>query len=174
MEIARALILAGRRGGDTPPWPAAPPGPRHLFPVANEPIISHNLRALRAAGVLEAAILADEDEREPIERAIGDGRQWGLNVSYVPWTADGGMHDALTGSASFIGDEPVLVQRGDALLRDRLARHIASFRKLMQASLFARQNSMPMAVPRDNACSASGLSSTTFDVVMMPRAGNFL
>jgi glucose-1-phosphate thymidylyltransferase len=127
MEIARALILAGRQGGDTPPWPAAPTGSRHLFPVANEPIISHNLRALRAAGVLEAAILAGDDERTAIERAIGDGRKWGLNVRYGDWVMADGLHGALTAEEAFVGDEPVLVQRGDALLRDRLQRHIASF-----------------------------------------------
>jgi glucose-1-phosphate thymidylyltransferase len=127
MEIARALILAGRRGGDTPPWPAAPTGPRHLFPVANEPIISHNLRALRAAGVLEAAILAGDDERTGIERVIGDGRDWGLSVRYGDWAVADGLHGALTAEEAFVGDEPVLVQRGDALLRDRLQRHIAAF-----------------------------------------------
>lgn len=126
MEIARALILAG--GGDCDrPWPAAAVGPKHLFPVANRPILFHNLEALRAAGVLEAAILVEPDARDAIERAVTDGRDWGLSVSYLDWPATGGLSRALETGYDFLEDEPVLVQQGDALLRDRMRRHITAF-----------------------------------------------
>jgi glucose-1-phosphate thymidylyltransferase len=82
VEIAKALILAGS-GSDDSPWPVVP-GSRHLFPVANRPILFHNLEALRAAGILEATILADADAGRAIESAVGDGRDWGLTVHHTP------------------------------------------------------------------------------------------
>src|SRR5262245_1154600 len=85
MEIAAALILAasvsaGRR------WPIVA-GSRHLFPIANRPILFHDLEALRAAGILEATILADAEAGDAIRHAVRDGREWGLNVRHATWNA---------------------------------------------------------------------------------------
>jgi glucose-1-phosphate thymidylyltransferase len=125
MEIAKALILAGS-GSDDCPWPVVP-GSRHLFPVANRPILFHNLEALRAAGILEATILADAEAGRAIEGAVGDGRDWGLTVHHIPWQSAGGLHGALAAGRDFLADEPVLVEHGDALLRERLHGHISAF-----------------------------------------------
>jgi glucose-1-phosphate thymidylyltransferase len=126
MEIAKALILAGS-GSDGRPWPTSSAGPRHLFPVANRPILFHNLEALRAAGVLEAAILAEPDARKAIQRAVGDGSDWGLIVRFAPWRTSVGIGGALAAGRDFVGEEPVLVQHGDALLRERMHSHISAF-----------------------------------------------
>jgi glucose-1-phosphate thymidylyltransferase len=126
MEIAKALILTGQ-GGDDRPWPTAPTGPKHLFPVANRPILFHNLEALRAAGVLEATILVESDAGAAIERAVGDGGDWNLNIRYEEWSASRGVGGALAAGRDFIGDEPVLLQQGDALLRDCMHSHITAF-----------------------------------------------
>lgn len=126
MEIASALILAGRDKGDRP-WPIAPAGPKHLVPVANRPILFHNLEALRAAGVLEATILFDAQAEAPIRRAVGDGRDWGIVVRYAEWDAARGVRGALSAGHSYLRDEPVLVQQGDALLREHMHGHIAAF-----------------------------------------------
>jgi glucose-1-phosphate thymidylyltransferase len=126
MEIAKALILAGR-GCDDRPWPTAPVGPKHLFPVANRPILFHNLEALRAAGLLEATILVEADAGAAIERAVGDGHDWGLSVGYAEWDPSVGLGGALSAGREFLGEEPVLVQQGDALLREHMHGHIATF-----------------------------------------------
>jgi glucose-1-phosphate thymidylyltransferase len=125
MEIAKALILAGHGDNDRP-WPAVP-GSRHLFPVANRPIIFHNLEALRAAGILEATILAEPDVGAAIEQAVGDGHDWGLAVRHGAWRTPDGLVGALAAGRDFLGDEPVLVEHGDALLRDRMHVHISTF-----------------------------------------------
>lgn len=126
MEIAKALILAGR-GCDDRPWPAVPAGTRHLFPVANRPILFHNLEALRRGGLLEATVLVDNDNGAAIEQAVGNGSVWGLAVRYAEYDPAVGLGGALTLCRSFIGDEPVLVQRGDAFLRERWHAHISAF-----------------------------------------------
>jgi glucose-1-phosphate thymidylyltransferase len=125
MEIAKALILAGSESADCT-WPVVS-GSRHLFPIANRPILFHNLEALRAAGILEATILADPDAGTAIKRAVGDGHEWGLNVRYAPWRSADGLLGALAAQRAFLGDEPVLVEHGDALLRERMRVHVSAF-----------------------------------------------
>jgi glucose-1-phosphate thymidylyltransferase len=126
MEIAKALILAADTT-DARPWPAAAAGPSHLFPIANRPILFHNLEALRAAGVLEAAIVAEPHARHALECAVDDGGAWGLSVRYIDWPATRGLGQVLEAGDDFIAGEPLLVQHGDALLRERMHGHIAAF-----------------------------------------------
>jgi glucose-1-phosphate thymidylyltransferase len=126
MEIAKALVLAGRSDDDRP-WPSVRHMPKPLVPVANRPILFHNLEALRRAGVLEATIAVDSDTAAAIRRAVGNGSDWGLAVRYAecPWGS--GVAVALARTRDFVGDEPVLVQRVGALLRERIHPHIAAF-----------------------------------------------
>jgi glucose-1-phosphate thymidylyltransferase len=126
MEIAKAIILAGDAGHERC-RPAAGHGSRHLFPIANRPILFHHLESLRRGGLLEATILVDPGSHEPIERAVGDGGPWNLTIRYDECPSADGLHGALAACRSFIGEEPVLVQRADALLRGRLHTHIAAF-----------------------------------------------
>jgi glucose-1-phosphate thymidylyltransferase len=126
MKIAKAVILADGVSHERP-WPAVAPGSKHLFPVANRPILFHHLESLHRAGLLEATIVADVEAREAIKHAVGDGRRWKLSVRYEQCRADAGLPGALAACRSFIGEEPVLVQQGDALLRGRLSPYITAF-----------------------------------------------
>jgi glucose-1-phosphate thymidylyltransferase len=112
MEIAKALILVGSKP---------------LFPVANRPLLFHNLEALVAAGVGEVAILAERGTGETVHEAVGDGREWGLTVEYAEWSSAAGVGGALLAADGLVGDEPVLVQHGEALLRDRVDTHLEAF-----------------------------------------------
>jgi len=142
MEIARALILA-EAGDNDCSWATALAGPTHLFPIANRPILFHNLEALRSAGILEATILSGPATARALERAAGDGREWGLTLRYADWTAAGGLGSALAVARDFVADEPVLVQQGDALLRDRLRSHIAAFARERLDALALRLPTVP-------------------------------
>ena len=90
MEIAKALILAGRTPHDQP-WPSVRSGPKHLVPVANQPILFHNLEALRRAGLLEATIAIEPESARAIMAAVGDGSAWHLTVRYVRWQPRSGV-----------------------------------------------------------------------------------
>jgi glucose-1-phosphate thymidylyltransferase len=125
MEIAKALILAGTEG-DERRWPVGGGSP-HLFPVANRPILFHNLEALQAAGILEAIILADSAQGREIERTVGDGRAWKLTVHHREWRSSDGLQSALAAGRDFLAGEPVLVAQADALLRERMHPHISAF-----------------------------------------------
>jgi glucose-1-phosphate thymidylyltransferase len=126
VEIAKALILAGRTAYDRP-WPSVRSGPKHLVPVANRPILFHNLEALRRAGVLEATLALEAESAEPIIAAVGDGCAWNLALRFVQWLPSTGVGGALAAAREFLADEPVLVGPGDALHREQIHPHIATF-----------------------------------------------
>ena len=125
MEIAKALILAGR--GPTTALADRPGGPKHLFPVANRPILFHNLEALRAAGCWRrdpgrAASAGARSSGRSATAATGASR-----VRYAEWRPVARPGGALAAGRDFVADEPVLVQQGDALLRERMQSHIMAF-----------------------------------------------
>jgi glucose-1-phosphate thymidylyltransferase len=126
VEIARALILAGTTAHDRP-WPSVRSGPKQLVPVANQPILFHNLEALRRAGMLEATIATEPESAQAIKAAVGDGSAWNLAVRYVRWQPRTGVDGALAAARSLLADEPVLVGPADALHRELLHPHIAAF-----------------------------------------------
>ena len=159
MEIAKALILAGpgRRDGA---WPTSGDEPRDLFPVANRPILVHNLEALRAAGVNQVGIVADREAAEPIRRAVDDGAEWGLEVRYLDAAPRAAIGDALAAAGSFLEGGPAVVQQGDALLGEQLHDHIAAFGR-EQLDALALRLSRPAPVP---------VRSPTPWFVLSPRA----
>ena len=147
MTITKALILAETEP-DGGPWSAATPPPRQLFPVANRPVLFHNLQALRAAGVVEAAIFAEPHTGAAIERAVGDGREWGLSLRHADWNPGVGVGGALAAARDFIDGDPIVVQHGDALLRDRMASFVSSFAAERLDTLALRLSSPPAGVRR--------------------------
>src|SRR4051812_43122751 len=126
MQIAKALVLAGS-GPQNRPWPSVRSMPKALVPVANRPILFHNLEALRRAGLLEVTIAVEPDTASAIRCAVGDGSDWGLTIRYLECASDSGLGGALATARDFVTDEPVLVQRAGALLRERIHPHIAAF-----------------------------------------------
>ena len=125
MEIAKAVILAGRPRHDQP-WPSVPTGSKHLVPLANKPILFHNLEELRRAGVLEANIAVEADTGNSVRSAIRDGSDWHLTVAYTELDRGAGVHQAAAAARAFTRDEPVLVQRADAVMEDTHT-HIRAF-----------------------------------------------
>jgi glucose-1-phosphate thymidylyltransferase len=171
MEIAKALILTGRASDDRP-WPAVPAGPKQLFPIANRPILFHNLEALRNAGLLEAVILVERDSASAIERAVGDGSDWGLAIRYAEYLPAVGLAGALAAGCEFLGGEGVLVQQGDALLRERMYPHLAAFaRERLDALALELAGGAAATVPRAPA-PGYVLSADAVEILLQrPEAG---
>ena len=126
MEIAKALILAGRTDLDRP-WPSVQSGPKQLVPVANRPILFHHLETLRGAGVREATIAVEPESARLIGAAVGDGSDWDFAVRYVEWAPATGISGALNAAREFVADDSVLVRPADALHREQIHPHIAEF-----------------------------------------------
>src|ERR1700709_1242728 len=106
MQIAKALVLAGS-GPHNRPWPSVRSMPKALVPVANRPILFHNLEALRRAGLLEAPTPVDPDTASAIRSAVGDGSDWDLTIRYLDCATDMRLGAALATAPDFIRHEPV-------------------------------------------------------------------
>lgn len=105
------MVLAAGRGERMRPLTDRLPKP--LLPVAGEPLVAHQLRALAAAGIREVVMncawLADV-----LQAGLGDGRAWGVSIDYSvePWPpldTGGGILQALR----LLGPEPFLLVNGD-------------------------------------------------------------
>jgi glucose-1-phosphate thymidylyltransferase len=167
MEIAKALITVGP-ASETPPWPVASVGLRQLFPVANRPILVHALQALRVAGILEATILAPDRSLEDIMSTVAHGAG-DLIVRYAGWERDHGIEGALAAGRDFLAGEPVLVQEGGALLRERMHHHISTFAREGLDTLALRLPA-PVAGARHLATSGYLLSPKAVSIILDERA----
>jgi glucose-1-phosphate thymidylyltransferase len=119
MNIPKAVVLATDCRGPEP-WPSLGFSTRHLAPVANKPVLFHQLEALSAAGIEETAILCDRRSNAGIRDAVGDGSAWDLDVRY----AEKSPSETVLSSgavADFVGAAPVLVLHGDILLHEKLS-----------------------------------------------------
>ncbi|HFD11267.1 MAG TPA: nucleotidyltransferase family protein [Crenotrichaceae bacterium] len=107
----KAMILAAGRGERLRPLTDDCPKP--LLMIGNKPIIVHTIEALAANGITEIIINLSY-KADLIKQALGDGKQFGVNLSYSDEGEDaletaGGILKAL----SFFNDQPFLVVNGD-------------------------------------------------------------
>lgn len=110
-----AIVVAG--GFGTRVWPLTERHPKHLLPVAGVPFIVHQITKLAAAGV-DHVVLATSYRAEAFEPVLGDGRRYGVDLSYVREPQPLGTGGALRNAAPHLRgapDDPVLVLNGDAL-----------------------------------------------------------
>jgi glucose-1-phosphate thymidylyltransferase len=150
MQLAKAVVLAGDCRGAAP-WPSLGLAARQLAPVANRPVLFHHLDALAGAGVREAAIVTDAVTGASIREAVGNGSEWGLELTHL-------QHDGspnVVGCASvarFVGSAPVLVQDGDVLMREQLSALEDDFANQgLDALILRARSTTDSAAGRDSA-----------------------
>ena len=121
----KGLVLSG--GAGTRLRPITHTSAKQLVPVANKPVLFYGLESLRDAGVREVGIVVGDTHAE-IEAAVGDGTQFGLNVTYIRQDAPLGLAHAVLTAERFLGDAPFVMYLGDNLLRDGIQELVAEFR----------------------------------------------
>src|SRR6476659_4657446 len=98
-----------------------PPGTQR---IANRPIISHVVDALRDVGALDIAIVAGsavlDEVRAAVACDIDGGRTWS-DVTFLPYGGSGDPPDALATAASFVGGDACIVHWADGLVGQPLA-----------------------------------------------------
>lgn len=94
---------------------------RYTTPIANLPLIYHVLDELAASGVNRARVVAMPAVREELERVLGGGRTWGVELSYADAANSAGREAVLTEIERVAAEEPVLVHPGDCLAPGQLS-----------------------------------------------------
>ncbi|MTI61418.1 MAG: glucose-1-phosphate thymidylyltransferase [Firmicutes bacterium] len=111
----KALILSG--GSGTRLRPITFSYAKQLIPVANRPILFYVLDDIADAGIKKAGIVIDKQTGYLIKEAVGDGEQWGLNITYIVQDSPRGLAHAVKIARPFIGDDNFVMYLGDNILR---------------------------------------------------------
>ncbi|WP_090931934.1 glucose-1-phosphate thymidylyltransferase [Nonomuraea jiangxiensis] len=106
----KALVLAG--GSGTRLRPITHTSAKQLVPVANKPVLFYGLEAIAAAGITELGLVVGDTQAE-IEAAVGDGSEFGLQVTYLRQEAPLGLAHAVLIAREFLGEEDFVMYLGD-------------------------------------------------------------
>ncbi len=120
----KALITAGGRG--TRLRPITHTRNKHLIPIANKPMLHYALEHVAEAGIREVGMIINQDDAE-VTKAIGDGKKWGLKITYIPQESPRGLADCVRISQDFIGDEPFVFYLGDNMVVGGIRRFMEEF-----------------------------------------------
>ena len=111
MTDRKGIILAGGTG--TRLYPVTLGVSKQLLPVYDKPMIYYPLSVLMLAGIRDIAVITTPEESDRFRRALGDGSQWGIRLSYIVQPAPEGLAQAYTLAAGFLDGAPSLMVLGD-------------------------------------------------------------
>jgi len=140
----RGIILAGGTGSRL--WPITKGVSKQLMPVFDKPMIYYPLSTLVMAGIYEILVITTPEDQAQFQRLLGDGSQWGLDLSYLVQERPDGLAQAFILGEEFIGEDSVALVLGDNIFHGvGLGRQLRTLTQPKGGVVFAYE----VANPRD-------------------------
>lgn len=138
----RGIILAGGTGSRL--WPITKGVSKQLLPIYDKPLVYYPLSTLMSAGIRDILVITTPHDSSAFQDLLGDGTQWGINLSFAQQPKPEGLAQAFLIGEPFIGNEPCALVLGDNVFHGNgLGNELQLLTNPMGATIFAYKVSNP-------------------------------
>jgi len=121
----KGIVLHGGHG--TRLRPLTHTGPKQLLPIANKPMSQYAIEDLRDAGITDIALIVGGAYHEKVKEYYGDGKQFGVSLTYIYQDEPKGIAHAVGLCKEFVSNSNFIVYLGDNVLRKGISSYANKF-----------------------------------------------
>ena len=122
----KGIILHGGHG--TRLRPLTHTGPKQLLPIANKPMSQYCLDSIKETGIDEIAIIIGGVGSNKVREYYGDGKKFGVKITYVEQDEPKGIAHAISLCKEFVNNEKFLVFLGDNIIQKSITDFVENFK----------------------------------------------